>query len=121
MVCYVDDCTYSTGSTDPEELSEKLSSQYKIISDYMAANNLVINADKTHLVVMGSRKTASRRHEVSLQAGEHVIEHTRTEKLLGANICEDLTLGHNCHIRQFCKVSVELQTLAVLRTHFRCG
>ena len=25
-----------------------------------------------------------------MQAGEHVIEHTRTEKLLGANICVDL-------------------------------
>ena len=27
------------------------------------------------------------------------------------------TLGHNCHIWQFCKVSIELQTLAVLWTH----
>ena len=90
LVCYVDDCTYSTGDTDPQALSEKLSSQYKIISDYMAANNLVINADKTHLVVMGTKKTAARRHEVTLQAGDHTIDHTRTEKLLGANICEDL-------------------------------
>ena len=78
------------GDTDPQELSEKLSSQYKIISDYMAANHLVINADKTHLIVMGTKKTAARRNEVSLVAGEHIIEHSRTEKLLGANICEDL-------------------------------
>ena len=71
------------------ELSEKLSAQYKIISDYRAANHLVINAEKTHLIVMGTKKTAARRNEVSLAAGEHIIEHTRTEKLLGANICED--------------------------------
>ena len=90
IVCYVDDCTYSTGGTDPQVLSEKLTTQYKIISDYMAANNLVINADKTHLVVMGTKKTAARRHQVSVQAGDHTVEHTRTEKLLGANICEDL-------------------------------
>ena len=57
---------------------------------YMAANHLVINADKTHLLVMGTKKTAARRNEVTLQAGEHTIKHARTEKLLGANICEDL-------------------------------
>ena len=47
-------------------------------------------ADKTHLIVMGSKKTASRRNEVSLLAGDHNIVHSRTEKLLGALICADL-------------------------------
>ena len=28
------------------------------------------------------------------------------------------SLGHNCHIRQFCKVSIELPYMAVLWTHF---
>ena len=86
----MDDCTFSTGSTDPQVLSDNLTAQYKIIADYMAANHLVIYADKTHLLVMGTKKTAARRHEVALQAGEHTIRHTRNEKLLGANICEDL-------------------------------
>ena len=89
-ICYVDDCTYGIGDTDPEALSAKLTMQYNTISDYMAANNLVINAEKTHLLVMGTKKTAARRNEVSLQAGQHKILPTRTEKLLGANICEDL-------------------------------
>ena len=71
-------------------MSEKLTAQYNTISDYMAANQLVINADKTHLIVMGTKKTASRRNEVSLLAGDHNIVHSRTEKLLGAHICEDL-------------------------------
>ena len=70
-------------------MSEKLTNQLKVISDYSAANHLVINADKT-LIVMGTENTAARRNEVSLVAGDHIIEHTRTEKLLGANICEDL-------------------------------
>ena len=72
-----------------------MSAQYKIIADYMAANHLVINADKTHLLVMGTKKTAARRHEVALEAGEHIIRYTRTEKLLGANICEDLKRREN--------------------------
>ena len=56
----------------------------------MAANHLVINADKTHLVVMGTKKTAAKRNQVVLQAGPHTVVPTRSEKLLGANICEDL-------------------------------
>ena len=89
-VCYVDDTTYSYGDTDPTSLSENLTQQYKKISNYMAANNLVINADKTHLVVMGTKHTAARRDEVTLQADQHVIQPSVTEKLLGGVICEDL-------------------------------
>ena len=89
-VCYVDDCTYSHGDSDPARLSQVLSSQYKTIAQYMAANNLVINADKTHLIVMGTKATAGRRSEVTLQAGEHSIRPTRAEKLLGGYICENL-------------------------------
>ena len=82
-VCYVDDCTYSHGDKDPARLSDTLTTQYKKISGYMTANKLVINADKTHLVVMGTKATAARRHEVVLHAGGHLIRPTRTEKLLG--------------------------------------
>ena len=82
----MDYCTYGKGETDPVVLSENLTTQYKVISDYMAGNHLVINADK---VVMGSKKTAAKRDEVFLQAGEHRIRATRTEKHLGAIICED--------------------------------
>ena len=89
-VCYVDDCTYSHGDKDPAKLSQTLSNQYKKIAGYMAANKLVINADKTHLIVMGTKATAARRHEVTLQAGEHTIRPSMTEKLLGGNICENL-------------------------------
>ena len=68
IVCYVDDCTYSKGSKDPQDLSEKLTAQYDTISDYI-----------------GTKKTASRRNEVSLLAGDHNIVHSKTEKLLGAH------------------------------------
>ena len=89
-VCYVDDCTFSYGDSDPVSLSSTLTAQYKTISTYMAANKLVINAEKTHLIVMGTKATAKRREEVTLQADQHVITPTRTEKLLGGHVSEDL-------------------------------
>ena len=88
-VCYVDDCTYSLGESDPGTLSESLSTQYLRISDYITANQLVINADKTHLIVMGTKATASRRGEVALEAGDHIIRPTHSEKLLGGYISEN--------------------------------
>ena len=56
----------------------------------MAANKLVINGDKTHLIVMGTKATAARRDEVAIQAEEHVIRPTTCEKLLGGHISQDL-------------------------------
>ena len=89
-VCYVDDSTYSHGEVEPAVLSSKLTEQYKRISTFMAANKLVINGDKTHLVVMGKKKTSIRRQEVFVEADGHVVKPSRTEKLLGGIISEDM-------------------------------
>ena len=59
-VKYVDDGTYTYSHRDPNMLSTVLTSKYKVIEEYMVANKLVINADKTHLVVMGCMKQLDR-------------------------------------------------------------
>ena len=59
LVNFVDDATYTYACKDPAELSEKLTSQYENISSYMASNKLVINADKTHLLVLGTENLQS--------------------------------------------------------------
>ena len=96
---YVDDATYTYASDDPHELSDVLSKKYKCIAEYMSANKLVINADKTHLLVMGTPAMGALRQEVQLMAGQHVIFPTPTEKLLGCNIHETMKwaehLQHN--------------------------
>ena len=95
MVCYVDDATYSAGHTDPTVLSNKLSTQYETISKYMVSNKLVINDDKTHLLVLGTKSTKAKRDQVSLQAGVHTIQPSKTEKLLGCEISDDLKWKHH--------------------------
>ena len=60
----------------------------------MAANNLVINADKTHLLVMGTQAMSGAR-QVQLRAGEHLILPTPTEKLLGCNIPQSMKWGEH--------------------------
>ena len=85
-VCYVDDSTYCLAGQDPAALSSALTDQYKVISNYMAANKLVINDDKTHLLVLGTKAMKDKSDKVTLQAGMHNILPSRHEKLLGCNI-----------------------------------
>ena len=90
LCCYVDDSTYMYSSPDPVDLSAKLSEQYKNIAEYMGDNRLVINNDKTHLLVMGSLKHGDVRKRVSINTGTVVVTPKETEKLLGINIHQSL-------------------------------
>ena len=98
LVNYVDDGTYSFSSKDPRTLSTILTNKYRAITNYMESNMLVINDEKTHLVVMGRKKIDSVRCEVTLQAGVHTILPSETQKLLG------------CHIHQSLKWREHIQT-----------
>jgi hypothetical protein len=73
LVGYVDDGAYSFAHVDPTVLSRVLTEKYNMLEDWMNNNMLVINPDKTHLMVMGTRKTAARRQQVSMMAGTYVI------------------------------------------------
>ena len=76
--------------SDPVQLSSKLSEQYKNLAEYMGDNRLVINDDKTHLLVMGSKKHAEDRERVSINTGTVVVTPLESEKLLGINIHQSL-------------------------------
>ena len=56
----------------------------------MVFNKLVINDDKTHLVVMAKQGQGEARGTVLLQAGANTIQPVQTAKLLGGHISEDL-------------------------------
>ena len=90
LCCYVDDSTYSYSSSDPATLSATLSEQYKKLAEYMGDNKLVVNADKTHLIVMGTERFSAEKPLVQIIAGNEVIKPTPTEKLLGLNIHQSL-------------------------------
>ena len=53
LVGYVDDGAYSYAHKDPAILSQVLTYKFKKLEEWMNANKLVINPDKTHLMVMG--------------------------------------------------------------------
>ena len=75
---------------DPSTLSETLSDKYRVIEDHTTSNKLVINGDKAHLVIMGSKKKSRSRQAVNMKAGNFTIFPTDTEKPLGCNINQNL-------------------------------
>ena len=89
-VSYVDDSTFSFAHLDPEVMSSTLTCQYKVIAKYMAANKLVINDDKTHLLVLGTKKMDEKRMRVNMRAGNHTIVISKQEKLLGCMVSTNL-------------------------------
>ena len=92
ICCYADDTTYSCSSKDPEELSTKLSSKYRVVADYMVNNRLKLNDDKTHLMVMttSSFRRKNPNMQVEIRTPTEIISTTATEKLLGGWVHQDL-------------------------------
>ena len=92
ICCYADDSTFSISGKDPEKLSRIISEKYQNISAYMSQNKLVLNGDKTHLLVMASL-SKHRKHQnfgITLDTGSEEIEPISSEKLLGAKLSNNL-------------------------------
>ena len=107
---YADDSTFTISDRDPTTLSNKLSDRLKLMADYLTSNKLKVNEDKTHLLVMCTdqrrRKLSS---EVTIQAQNHIVRASETERLLGIYIQSNMKWTE--HVRDS-KFSV-LQSLNV--------
>ena len=90
LCCYVDDSTYVFSSDNPVELSKMITKQYSKLAGYMWDNRLVINDDKTHLLVMATPKYADTRKEVRITTPTVNVKPVKTDKLLGIQIHESL-------------------------------
>ena len=107
MVNFFDYVTVYYADKNPEVISQKLSDHYSTIEEYMNSNRLVINSDKTHLIVLAGRgASAARRMDVQVQAGLDAIEQSVHEKLLGGVIHnsgrwnEMIRTGKNSNVNQ---------------------
>ena len=88
LCLYADDSTFTLSNKDVDELNEEIDLKYKVIAQYMGMNKLILNSDKTHLLV----KTSARRHVnyhnfgIYLNTGAEIIQPQSEERLLGANV-----------------------------------
>ena len=92
VCCYADDSTYSVQGNDPVELSSKLSEKYVALADFLTANKLKVNDDKTHLLVMSTRQKRQHRDtsSITITTPTAIITPSKVERLLGAQVHHDM-------------------------------
>ena len=96
LTAFVDDSTYQASAATPEELSDKLTKKYRKLASYMGDTGLVINDEKTHLIVMGGNKSSKKHDMVKVETGTVTIKPVSSEKLLGLQIHESLKFSEHC-------------------------
>ena len=96
---FADDSTFSLSNKDTGKLKEDIKIKYESIRDYMNKNKLILNSDKTHLLVMTSEQKHKKHNNfgISLDTGSEVIEPISEERLLGGTVSSNLKW--NCLIR----------------------
>ena len=103
IACFADDSSYSKSNEDTNKLNEEINAKYSEISEFMASNRLVLNDEKTHLLVMASEK----KHKIHgnfgivLDTGLERIHPQDNEKLLGCQISSNFTWNEHLRDSEF--------------------
>ena len=99
MCCYADDSTYTFSHINPDIIKEKIDSKYQDIANYMIDNKLVLNTDKTHLLVMttANKHRSNGNFGIPMNTGNEIIEPDNYETILGGILSNDLKWSE--HIR----------------------
>ena len=92
VCCYADDSTCTVVANSAVELSQKLTSRYEVLAEFLAENKLKVNDDKTHLLVRSTRQMRRFRDTsaVIINKPTAVISPSPVERLLGAQVHQDL-------------------------------
>ena len=99
VCCFADDSTLTLSHHNVEVLEEKIAAKYQSVAEFMANNQLKLNSDKTHMLIMTS-SIKHKKHQdfdIKLDTGHEFIEPVQNEKLLGAHIANNFKW--NNHIR----------------------
>ena len=108
-----DDSTLSLSHKDPQTLQGAIKNKYRVIAEYMSRNKLILNSDKTHLLIMSSARKHQRYGDfaITLDTGNEIIEPKSEEKLLGGIVSNNLLW--NSHIRDGQKSLSSILTLRI--------
>ena len=92
VCCYADDSTYSVQGSDPVELSSKLTQKYNDLADFLTANKLKVNDEKTHLLIMTTRQKRWHRDttNITINTPTALVTPSAVERLLGAQVHQDM-------------------------------
>ena len=105
-VLYADDDTDVVADSDPEALEAKLQREAIRSADWVSDNRMVCAGDKTKLLVVGTKKLRnnkleSKNKKISVNVCGTLIEESKSEKLLGVIVSEDLSWNKHLYGEQW--------------------
>ena len=117
IIAYADDSTFTITDSDPAQLTEKLTQKFEIMVDYLTANKLKVNSEKTHLIVMCTDQRR-RRHstETTIRTGSVSIYASNSERLLGAYIHQNMKWAEHIQNSKFSVIQSLNVRLGALKT-----
>ena len=94
---FADDSTVSISRGSHEELDEAIDVKYKEVDKYMRANKLILNSEKTQILVMATpqQHKQHQNYGIILDTGIDMIEPKYSAKLLGACITNDFKFNYH--------------------------
>ena len=90
---YADDTTLSTTGRTVDEIGEKLTKDCTTVSNWMRANKLKLNPDKTHILTMGTQQRINNlpsTTQVTIDGVQLQENETKCELLLGCQVQANL-------------------------------
>ena len=105
-ILYADDDTNVVSSGDPDELEEKVQREADRAVDWVKDNRMVCAGNKTKLLVIGTSQLRRSKLEkvnrvLHVNVAGAVIEETKSEKLLGIIVNNDMTFKQHLYGEQW--------------------
>jgi hypothetical protein len=92
---FADDTNISTNGNTNDELQELINVDLENVHQWLLANKLTLNKDKTEYMIIGSRQRISNLvTDPKIELGESVIKRVHKSKTLGVIIDEHLLWNH---------------------------
>ena len=114
---YADDTTLTATGASIQEISEKLTVDCEAVSDWMKANKLKLNPDKTHILTVGTQQRLNILDDTVTVEMDNVLlteSASKTELLLGCHINANLKWQQQVKF-----LIVKLRTRLVALTHLK--
>jgi hypothetical protein len=110
---YADDATLYTKHKNVHNIETQLQNDLDTVSNWCYRNNMVINANKSKCMLIGSNKKLKSAKEINLIVNNCAIQNVTSHNLLG--VIADSTLSWETQINSVCKkVNIKLALLKKL-------
>ena len=98
-VVYVDDDSDTVHASDPQVLTQLIETEANNSADWMKDNRLCVSAGKSKLLIIGTKKLKTTKDipETKIVVDEKEITATKSEKLLGVVVNDELTWKNHLH------------------------